>query len=78
MAKVLLGLAGILFCAILFAWLWRRAHIVSFALAWFFLPLGPVLNARWMPAGVFGERYLYAFDRVLLARCLERRAGVER
>jgi Tfp pilus assembly protein PilF len=24
-----------------------------------FLTLGPVLNARWMPAGVFAERYLY-------------------
>jgi len=58
-AKVLLGLVGILFSAILFAWLWRRAHIVSFALVWIFLPLGPVLNAQWMPAGVFGERYLY-------------------
>lgn len=58
-AKVLLGLAGIALCAILFAALWKRSHIVSFAPVWFFLPLGPVLNARWMPAGVFGERYLY-------------------
>ncbi len=58
-AKVLLGLAGIALCAILFAALWKRAHIVSFALVWIFLPLGPVLNARWMPASVFGERYLY-------------------
>ena len=31
----------------------------AFALLWFFLLLGPVLNARWMPASVFGERYLY-------------------
>jgi Tfp pilus assembly protein PilF len=58
-AKVLLGLAGIALCAILFAALWKRAHIVSFALVWVFLPLGPVMNARWMPAGVFGERYLF-------------------
>ena len=58
-AQVLLGLAGIAICAIFFAALWKRAHIVSFAFVWIFLPLGPVLNARWMPAGVFGERYLY-------------------
>ncbi len=57
--KVLLGLAGLALCAILFAALWKRAHIVSFALLWIFLLLGPVLNARWMPASVFGERYLY-------------------
>jgi Tfp pilus assembly protein PilF len=58
-AKVLLGLAGLAACAILFAALWKRAHIISLAMLWFFLPLGPVLNARWMPASVFGERYLY-------------------
>lgn len=58
-SKVLLGFAGMLLCAILFALLWKRAHIVSFALLWIFLPLGPALNARWMPASVFGERYLY-------------------
>jgi len=58
-ANVLLGLAGIALCAIIFAALWKRAHIVSFALVWIFLPLGPVMNARWMPAGVFGERYLF-------------------
>jgi len=56
---VLLGLASILLCLILFAELWRRAHLLSFALVWMFLTLGPVLNARWMPAAVFGERYLY-------------------
>jgi tetratricopeptide (TPR) repeat protein len=58
-AQFLAGLAGLVLCAILFAALWRRAHIVSFAILWVLLPLGPVLNARWMPAGVFGERYLY-------------------
>ena len=50
---------SILLCVILFAELWRRAHLLSFALLWMFLTLGPVLNARWMPAAVFGERYLY-------------------
>ena len=56
---VLLGAAGLAVCAIFFAALWKRAHIVSFALLWLFLPLLPALNARWMPASVFGERYLY-------------------
>lgn len=56
--NVLLGLAGIALCAILFAALWKRSHIVSFAFVWVFLPLGPAMNARWLPAGVFGERYL--------------------
>jgi Tfp pilus assembly protein PilF len=57
--SVLLGLAGLVLCGIAFAALWRRARILSFALLLIFLPLGPVLNARWMPASVFAERYLY-------------------
>jgi len=56
---VLLGLLGILLCAGLFVLLWRHARIMSFALVLLFLPLGPVLNARWMSAAVFAERYLY-------------------
>jgi tetratricopeptide (TPR) repeat protein len=57
--KILLSVVGLAACAMLFAILWKRAHLVSFALVWIFLPLGPVLNARWMPSSVFGERYLY-------------------
>ena len=57
--NVLLGLAGLALCAILFAALWKGSHMLSFAFAWIFLPLGPVMNARWMPAGVYGERYLF-------------------
>ena len=57
--SVLAGMLGITLCAILFLALWTRAHILSFALLWIFATLGPVLNARWMPAAVFGERYLY-------------------
>jgi Tfp pilus assembly protein PilF len=57
--NVLLGLAGLVLCAILFAMLWRGAHLLSFAFVMIFLPLGPVLNAQWMPASVFAERYLY-------------------
>src|SRR5579863_10366823 len=58
-SKVLLGLGGVALCALLFAALWKRAHLISLALVWIFLPLGPVLNARWMPSSVFGDRYLY-------------------
>lgn len=57
--QVIAGLAGLLACALLFLWLWRRDRVASFALLWMGATLGPVLNARWMPAGVFGERYLY-------------------
>jgi tetratricopeptide (TPR) repeat protein len=58
-AGVLLGLAGLAVCATMFLLLWKHAHLLSFAFLLIFLPLGPVLNARWMPASVFGERYLY-------------------
>jgi Tfp pilus assembly protein PilF len=57
--NVLLGLAGLALCGVMFAVLWRRAHILSFAFLLMFLTLGPVLNPRWMPASVFAERYLY-------------------
>ena len=57
--NVLLALLGLAVCWSLFALLWRRAHLLSFAFILIFLPLGPVLNAKWMPASVFAERYLY-------------------
>jgi hypothetical protein len=57
--NVLLAVAGLALCGIVFALLWRHAHLLSFALIMIFLPLGPVLNAKWMPASVFAERYLY-------------------
>ena len=46
-------------CAWLFGVLWKRARPVSFGILWLFVTLAPVLNARWMSAYVFGERYLY-------------------
>jgi tetratricopeptide (TPR) repeat protein len=57
--QVIAGLAGLLVCALAFLWLWRRERTASFALVWMGATLAPVLNARWMPAGVFAERYLY-------------------
>jgi Tfp pilus assembly protein PilF len=56
---VLAGIAGLIVCAGLFVWLWRNARPLSFALLWMGAALAPVLNARWMPAQVFAERYLY-------------------
>lgn len=58
-AAVLEGFAALLLCAGLFLWLWRRAHMVSFAFLWMGATLAPVLNARWLTGGVFAERYLY-------------------
>ena len=57
--RVLGGIAGLVLCAGLFVWLWRHARPMSFALLWIGATLAPVLNARWMPAQVFAERYLY-------------------
>jgi tetratricopeptide (TPR) repeat protein len=58
-AAVMAGLAGFLVCAALFFWLWRRERILSFSFLWMGIAIVPVLNARWLPASVFAERYLY-------------------
>jgi tetratricopeptide (TPR) repeat protein len=42
-----------------FIYFWRRERLVSFGVLWFFLNVAPVLNARWLGANVFTERYLY-------------------
>jgi tetratricopeptide (TPR) repeat protein len=57
--QVLAGLACVVVCVLLFLWLWRRDRPASFGLLWMAATIAPVLNARWMPAGVFAERYLY-------------------
>jgi Tfp pilus assembly protein PilF len=56
---VLGGIAGIAICIALFAWMWRRHHAISFAVLWMGATIAPVLNARWMPAAVFADRYLF-------------------
>jgi protein O-mannosyl-transferase len=42
-----------------FLFLWQKARLASFGFVWFFVTLAPVLNARWMAANAFAERYLY-------------------
>jgi len=58
-ARVLAGLGVCLVSLGLFVWLWKRARPAAFALLWLYAMLLPVLNARWMAASVFNERYLY-------------------
>jgi Flp pilus assembly protein TadD len=56
---VLAGIAAVATLAFVFRILWRKDRHLSFAVLWFAVTLGPVLNARWMSANVFAERYLY-------------------
>lgn len=56
---VLSGICVAAVATVVFVILWRRARIYSFAFIWIFLLVAPALNARWMTATVFAERYLY-------------------
>ncbi len=56
---VLAGAVAIGICILIFAALWKRHHLVSFGLIWFFLNIAPVLKSRWLGPNVFTERYLY-------------------
>jgi tetratricopeptide (TPR) repeat protein len=56
---VLSGIAVLLGVLALFVLLWKRSRAHAFALLWLLATLGPVMNARWMAASVFAERYLY-------------------
>jgi protein O-mannosyl-transferase len=53
------GAAAMVTCLLLMIYFWRRDRRICFGFLWFFATLAPVLNARWMPAVVFSERYLY-------------------
>jgi tetratricopeptide (TPR) repeat protein len=55
----LLGVLFALWAAGMVAAWWRRDRAVSFAIAWFFLTLAPVLNFAGMGVPAYGERYLY-------------------
>ena len=61
--RVLAGLLVLLALAALFLVCWRsrerNVRFASFAIVWFFATLAPVLNAHWVGANVFTERYLY-------------------
>jgi tetratricopeptide (TPR) repeat protein len=57
--RVIAGFLVLGLSVISFAYFWRRERLVSFGLLWFFLNVAPVLNARWLGANVFTERYLY-------------------
>jgi tetratricopeptide (TPR) repeat protein len=57
--RVIVGFLVLGLSLIAFAYSWRRERLVSFGLLWFFVNIAPVLNARWLGANVFTERYLY-------------------
>jgi tetratricopeptide (TPR) repeat protein len=56
---VITGILLLAIAAIAFVWLWKRHRALSFGFIWFFGTLAPVLNARWVTANLFAERYLY-------------------
>ena len=61
--RFLAALLVILAFAALFFVCWRSrerdVRFLSFAILWFFATLAPVLDAHWVGANVFTERYLY-------------------
>jgi tetratricopeptide (TPR) repeat protein len=62
--RVIGGAGGLVLVGALFLALWRRgvdshARLASFGFIWTLVTLAPVLNARWMSANAFAERYLY-------------------
>ena len=61
--RVVAGLLVLFGLAVAFVVCWRsrdhNIHFVSFGIMWFLALLLPVLNAHWVGANVFTERYLY-------------------
>ncbi len=53
------GVAWIVGAIFLFCLLWEKNRMAAFGLLWLIPMLAPALNARWMAANVFAERYLY-------------------
>jgi tetratricopeptide (TPR) repeat protein len=58
-ARALLSLIFVVVAAVLLFLGWRRAPLPSFAAAWVFVTLAPVLNIQGVGQNVFAERYLY-------------------
>ena len=56
---VVLGILVVLIAMTLILYLAKRAPAAAFCILWMGLTIAPVLNARWMAANVFTERYLY-------------------
>jgi tetratricopeptide (TPR) repeat protein len=56
---VLIGMAILLIAAALILYLCQRAPAAAVCILWMGITIAPMLNARWMAANVFTERYLY-------------------
>jgi tetratricopeptide (TPR) repeat protein len=57
--QVLLGIATLAGCLVIFVSVARRNRTASFGFIWFFVTLSPVLDIRYLAGNVFAERYLY-------------------
>lgn len=57
--RVLAGLGAVALGAVVFVALWKRARPASFGILWLLVTLAPALNAGWMGAYVFADRYGY-------------------
>jgi len=69
---VLLGFSVVIIAITLILYLYKHAPATAFCIFWMGITIAPMLNARWMAANVFTERYLYLPSVGfcwLLARC---------
>ena len=79
------GACALALCALIFAVLLKFDRQAAFGVVWLLVTLAPVLNARWMPANPFTERYVYlpsvgfcwiaAWAAVRLWNCLSKRGS---
>jgi Tfp pilus assembly protein PilF len=56
---VLAGIGVVLITVALILYLYKQAPTAAFSIFWIGVTIAPMLNARWMAANVFTERYLY-------------------
>ena len=57
--RVLLGMAIVAGTMMLIVYFYKVSPAAAFCALWIGITLAPILNARWMAANVFAERYLY-------------------